>query len=78
MQRTAFTKSGNDKLLHLDLITSRPTNGAMGEAMVHVHGFLLEMGEALFGLVGEFLHHGGAAVVAQGVFEHALALLIGF
>jgi hypothetical protein len=74
----AFAEAGDDEVIHAAFEAAVATDGAVGEAVVHVDGFVLEMGEALFGFVGELLHHGHAAVVAEGVFEDALALLVGF
>lgn len=74
----AFAKAGDDEVIHAALHASSTTDGAMGEAVVHVDGFVLEVGEALFGFVGEFLHHRHATVVTEGVFEDALAFFVGF
>lgn len=74
----AFAEAGDDEVVHAAFEAAVTTNGTMGESVVHVDGFILEVGEALFGFVGELLHHGHAAVVAESVFEDALALFVGF
>ena len=74
----AFAEAGDDEVVHAAFNATNAADGAMSEAVVHVDGFVLEVGEALFGFVGELLHHGHAAVVAEGVFEDALALFVGF
>ena len=74
----AFAEAGDDEVVHAAFEATITADGAVGEAVVHVDGFVLEMGEALFGFVGEFLHHGHATVVAESVFEDALAFFVGF
>jgi len=74
----AFAEAGDDEVVHAAFDATDAADGTMSEAVVHVDGFILEVGEALFGFVGELLHHGHAAVVAEGVFEDALAVFVGF
>jgi hypothetical protein len=78
MEGGAFAEAGDDEVVHAAFEATIAADGAVGEAVVHVDGFVLEVGEALFGFVGELLHHGHAAVVAESVFEDALALFVGF
>ena len=78
MEGGAFAEAGDDEVVHAAFETAITADGAVGEAVVHVDGFVLEVGEALFGFGGELLHHGHATVVAESVFEDALALFVGF
>jgi hypothetical protein len=73
-----FTKASDNEVIHATLEAPHSADSTMSEAMIHVNGFALEVGEALFGFDGEFLHHRESTVVAKGVLHDALALFVCF
>lgn len=74
----AFAKASDNEVIHASLEAPHPTDRTMSEAMIHVNGFALEVGEALFGFDGEFLHHREPTVVTKGVLHDALSLFVCF